>query len=75
MKTALVTGTKLGVGNALVTELSKRGYKVIATSRDPNYLIQNKEKNGWGEEVLIEQLDLDHTLHVWSLLAVMILLP
>lgn len=58
MKTALVTGTKLGVGNALVTELSKRGYRVIATSRDPNYLIQNKEKNGWGEEVLIEQLDL-----------------
>lgn len=58
MKTALVTGTKLGVGNALVTELSKRGYRVVATSRDPNYLIQNKEKNGWGEEVLIEQLDL-----------------
>ena len=47
MKTALVTGAKLGVGNALVTELSKRGYRVIATSRDPNYLIQNKEKNGW----------------------------
>ena len=58
MKTALVTGTKLGVGNALVTELSKRGYRVIATSRDPNYLIQNREKNGWGEEVLIEKLDL-----------------
>lgn len=58
MKTALVTGTKLGVGNALVTELYSRGYKVIATSTDPNYLIQNKEKNGWGKEVLIEQLDL-----------------
>lgn len=58
MKTAIVTGTKLGVGNALVTELSKRGYKVIATSRDPNYLMQNKEKNGWEENVFIEQLDL-----------------
>ncbi len=58
MKTAIVTGTKLGVGNGLVTRLSSLGYHVIATSRDPNFLILNKENFGWGVNVDIEHLDL-----------------
>lgn len=58
IKTALVTGTSLGVGNALVTKLYNDGYTVIATSRNPDYLIKNKESFGWGDEVLIEHLEL-----------------
>lgn len=57
-KTALVTGTSLGVGNSLVTKLYNDGYTVIATSRNPEHLIKNKESFGWGDEVLIEHLDL-----------------
>ncbi len=34
------------------------GYQVIATSRDINYLLSNKESFGWKENVLVEQLDL-----------------
>jgi len=67
MKTVLVTGTKLGVGKSLVTELSNLGYSVIATSRDPNYLIQNKKDFGWSENVYIEQLDLSDKLSIESL--------
>ena len=57
-KTALVTGTSLGVGNSLVTKLYNDGYTVIATSRNPEHLIKNKESFGWGDEVLIEHLEL-----------------
>lgn len=57
MKTAIVTGTKLGVGNSLVGKLSHLGYNVIATSRDPMFLQNNKDKFGWGENVYIEKLD------------------
>ena len=58
MKTVLVTGTKLGVGNGLVSKLSSLGYEVIATSRDANYLLNNKDNFNWGENVHIEHLDL-----------------
>ena len=57
-KVALVTGTTLGVGNSLVTKLYNNGYTVIATSRNPEHLIKNKESFGWGDEVLIEDLEL-----------------
>lgn len=53
MKTVLITGTTLGVGNALVTKFSNLGYKVIATSRDPHSL-----NNNWGENVFLEHLEL-----------------
>ena len=58
MKTVLITGTTLGVGNALVTKFSNLGYKVIATSRDPHSLKSNQTKNAWGDNVYIEHLDL-----------------
>lgn len=58
MKTVLITGTTLGVGNALVTKFSNLDYKVIATSRDPHSLTINKLKNGWQDNVNIEHLDL-----------------
>lgn len=67
MKTALVTGTKLGVGNGLVTKLSSLGYNVIATSRDPNNLINNKEKFGWGDNVFIEHLEMSDSSSINSL--------
>ena len=67
MKTALVTGTKLGVGKGLVSKLSSLGYNVIATSRDPNFLINNKQNFGWGDNVFIEQLDLSDISSVDSL--------
>jgi len=57
-KVALVTGTTLGVGNSLVTKLYNNGYTVIATSRNPEHLIKDKESFGWGDEVLIEHLEL-----------------
>lgn len=68
MKTVLITGTTLGVGNFLVTKFSNLGYKVIATSRDPQSLINNKSKFGWSDNVFIERLDLSEkntiiTLH------------
>lgn len=53
MKTAIVTGTTLGVGNALVNKLSELNYNVIATSRYPENI-----KNVWGDNVKIEHLDL-----------------
>lgn len=58
MKTVLITGTTLGVGNALVTKFSNLGYTVIATSRDPNSLMNNKSKFGWSHNVFIEHLEL-----------------
>jgi len=53
MKTAIVTGVTLGVGNALVNKLSELNYNVIATSRYPENI-----KNIWGDNVKIEHLDL-----------------
>lgn len=52
MKTAIVTGTTLGVGRKTVTELSNMGYKVIATSRDPERI-----KDLESENVYVEKLD------------------
>lgn len=58
MKTAIVTGVSLGVGNALVNKLSDLGYKVIATTRYPE-----KKPCGpsgpWGDNVTVEYLDLE----------------
>jgi NADP-dependent 3-hydroxy acid dehydrogenase YdfG len=53
MKTAIVTGTTLGVGRQLVKELESLGYRVIATSRQIDNIIDLKSDN-----VLIEQFDL-----------------
>lgn len=67
MKNALITGTKLGVGNGLVSKLSSLGYTVIATSRDPEYLKMNKNNFGWGNNVFIEKLDLSDITSIESL--------
>lgn len=58
MKTALVTGTKMGVGNGLVSRLLSLGYKVIATSRDPIFVFENRKNFGWDDNVSIDYLDL-----------------
>jgi len=58
MKTVIVTGVTLGVGNSLVTKFSNLGYKVIATSRDPESLTNKKSKLGWSDNVFIENLHL-----------------
>lgn len=53
MKTAIVTGVTLGVGKGIVDKLCALNYKIIATSRNPENL-----KGVWGENVLVEHLDL-----------------
>lgn len=67
MKTALVTGTKIGVGNSLVKQLSSLGYEVIATSRDPQHLIKNKSSFGWGDNVFIEHLEMSDEVSIKKL--------
>lgn len=52
MKTAIVTGTKLGVGRETVTSLSKLGFRVIATSRQIDNIRDLESDN-----VVIEELD------------------
>lgn len=57
MKTAIVTGVSLGVGNALVNKLSDLGYRVIATTRYPEK--KPCGPNGsWGDNVSVEYLNL-----------------
>lgn len=53
MKTAIVTGTRHGVGRKTVNDLVDNGYKVIATSRNINNI-----KDLESENVKIEELDL-----------------
>lgn len=53
MKTAIVTGTKLGVGRQSVKTLSSMGYRVIATSRQIQNIQDLKSDN-----VYVEELDI-----------------
>lgn len=53
MKTAIVTGTRHGVGRKTVNDLVDNGYKVIATSRNINNI-----KDLESESIIIEELDL-----------------
>lgn len=55
MKTAIVTGTTLGVGRETVLTLVDNGYKVIATSRDISRI-----KDLESDKISIEELDLTH---------------
>jgi NADP-dependent 3-hydroxy acid dehydrogenase YdfG len=55
LKTALVTGVTLGVGNLLVKALSENGYNVIATSRQPDKITNLNLPN-----VTLELLDVEY---------------
>ena len=56
MKTAIVTGVTLGVGNDLVALLLDSGYKVIGTSRQPDKAM-SLQKYPNHENLIIEKLD------------------
>jgi len=61
MKTAIVTGTTLGVGRQTVLNLSSSGYRVIATSRQIDNI-----KDLRSENVLIEELDVTNFSQIKS---------
>jgi NADP-dependent 3-hydroxy acid dehydrogenase YdfG len=56
MKTAIVTGVTLGVGNDLVALLLDSGYKVIGTSRQPDKAM-SLQKYPNHENLVIEELN------------------
>ena len=59
MKTAIVTGVTLGVGNDLVALLLDSGYKVIGTSRQPDKAM-SLQKYPNHENLVIEELNYHH---------------
>jgi len=59
-KIALITGTSSGFGMLAAVELARRGYRVIATMRDPGKaggLREHAERAGAAERIEVRQLD------------------
>ncbi|MDH4021733.1 MAG: SDR family oxidoreductase [Gammaproteobacteria bacterium] len=60
-RTVLITGANRGIGFEFVKQYAARGWRVIATTRDPASADELKALADDNENVLIEQLDLlDH---------------
>ncbi len=55
--TAVVTGSNRGIGLAIVKELLKRGWSVIAATRKPQAESLKELKERYGEQLRIERID------------------
>jgi len=54
---ALITGSNRGIGLAVAEEFAQRGWKVIATCRDPDHAVELKRFAAMHPTVVVEALD------------------
>jgi len=66
---ALITGSDRGIGFALVQELETRGWRVLATCRDPNHAESLKQFASAHRRVTIEPLDVTDNVAIEALSA------
>jgi NAD(P)-dependent dehydrogenase (short-subunit alcohol dehydrogenase family) len=59
MKTALIVGASRGLGLGLVTELSQRGWNVVATARKPEQAAPLQALARRSKGIELEQIDVD----------------